>query len=232
VRAVLAEKPLALCAADASALVGLAAERRVRLAVNYTRRYCQRHARLRHWVWSGGLGAIQSVAGFYTKGLLHNGTHWIDLARFFVGEVAWAWGTDVRHEPGDDPTLDAFLQFESGAGGHLVGVDAGAYNLFEFDLIGTLGRLRISNLGQTFEVFEVTDSPRYSGYRELAPHESHRDGLRDVLKHAVDDLVHCLDHGGAPRCSGADGLAAIRIAEAVRESARAGRKVSLEHTHA
>jgi predicted dehydrogenase len=232
VRAVLAEKPLALRAADAAELVRLAAERGVHLAVNYTRRYCQRHAQFREWVRSGGLGEIHSVVGSYTKGLLHNGTHWIDLARFFVGEVAWAWGTDVRREPGDDPTLDAFFQFESGAGGHLAGGDALAYNLFELDLVGPRGRLRITDLGEAFEVFEVADSPRFSGYREFAPRASYRDGLRDVLKHAVDDLVRCLDEGRTPRCSGADGLAAIRIAEAVRASARTGSKVCLEPPHA
>jgi predicted dehydrogenase len=232
VRAVLSEKPLALRASDAAALVRLAAVRGVCLAVDYTRRYCERHARLRDWVRSGGLGAIQSVVGSYTKGLLHNGTHWIDLARFFAGEIAWAWGTDVRREPGDDPTLDAFFQFESGAGGHLAGGDALAYTLFEIDLLGTRGRLRITDLGETFEVFEVTDSPRFSGYRELTPRESYRDGLRDVLRHAVDDLVRCLDEGRTPRCSGADGLAALRIAEAVRESTRTGRKVCVEPPHA
>jgi predicted dehydrogenase len=232
VRAVLAEKPLALRAADAAALVRLADQRGVRLAVNYTRRYCERHAQLRKWVRSGGLGAIQSVVGSYTKGLLHNGTHWIDLARFFVGEVAWAWGTDVRREAGDDPTLDAFFQFETGAGGHLVGGDALDYTLFEIDLIGTRGRLRITDLGETFEAFDVADSPRFSGYRELAPRAAYRDGLRDVLKHAVADLVRCLGDGRAPRCSGADGLAALRIAEAVRESAPTGRKVCVEPYHA
>jgi predicted dehydrogenase len=149
-----------------------------------------------------------------------------------VGEVKWAWGTDVRCEPGGDPTLDAFFQFEIGAGGHLAGGDALSYNLFEIDLVGSYGRLRITDLGETFEIFEVADSPRFSGYREFSPRASYRDGLRDALKHAVDDVVRCLDEGRTPRCSGADGLAALRIAEAVRESVRTGRRVCMEPSHA
>jgi predicted dehydrogenase len=231
VRAVLAEKPLALCSADASELVRLAAGRGVLLAVNYTRRYCERHAQFRDWVRSGGIGEMQSVTGYYTKGLLHNGTHWIDLARFFMGDVAWVWGSDVRHEPGGDPTLDAFFRFDSGAGGSLVGTDARAYNFFEFDLVGTRGRLRITDIGETFEVYSVVDSPRFSGYRELAIRECHRDGLHDVLMNAVNDLVHCLESSGVPRCSGVDGLAALRVAEAVRESSRSGGKVRVETAH-
>jgi predicted dehydrogenase len=228
VLAVLAEKPLALQVGDAAEVVRLAADRGVLLAVNYTRRYCERHARLRDWVRSGGLGEIQSVAGYYTKGLLHNGTHWIDLARFFLGEVTWAWGADVRGDPGEDPTLDAFFRFESGATGSLVGADAHAYNLFEFDLVGTRGRLRITDLGEVFEIFEVVDSPRFSAYKELATRACHRDGLRDVLKYAVDDLVSCIDQKQIPRCSGADGLAALQVAAAIRASSLTGFMVPLD----
>jgi predicted dehydrogenase len=227
VRAVLAEKPLALTLEQAEEIVRLAHERRVVLLVNYSRRYVESHIRLKDFLRSGGIGDIQTIGGYYTKGTLHNGTHWFDLARFLVGEVARVWGFDVRKEPGDDPTLDAFLEFDCGASAHLHGCDAKAFSIFEMDLIGTRGRVRVTESGHTIETFHVVNSPHYTGYRTLAQENKLEDGMQNQLLHAVEDLVRCLNEGSQPRCSGADGLAALKIALSVRESARSGHAVTL-----
>jgi hypothetical protein len=44
-------------------------------------------------------------------------------------------------------------------------------------------------------------------------------GLHNVLLNAVEDLVACLDRSGDPLCSGEDGLAALKVACAARETA-------------
>jgi predicted dehydrogenase len=226
VRAVLAEKPLATELQAARELVHLAAKRKVVLAVNYSRRYAQSHQKLRELLRSGAIGEIQTVGGYYTKGTLHNGTHWFDLARYLVGEVTRAWGADVRQERGDDPTLDAFLGFASGASAHLQGCDDSSFGIFEMDLIGTRGRVRLVESGHVVETYRVEDSPYCTGYRTLACSQRVAGGLQDVLLHAVEDVVHCLEEGCQPRCAGADGVAALEIAFAVRESARSGQIVT------
>lgn len=227
VLAILAEKPLALRLKQAEKLVHLAREREVMLVVNYTRRYANSHIHLRDSIQSGEIGSIQTVGGFYTMGTLHNGTHWFDLARFLVGEVCQVWGVDVRKEGGEDPTLDAYLEFECGAGGHLQGCDAKAFSLFEMDLIGTLGRVRIVESGYRFETYTAVDSPHFTGYRSLGRINGLQGGLHDATLHALEDLVQCLKTDGMPHCSGEDGVAALEIASAVVKSARCGRVVSL-----
>ena len=227
VRGVLAEKPLALTREQAEEVVRLAQMRGVRLAVNYVRRYAESHRRLKAFLASGGIGEVQTVGGYYTKGLLHNGTHWFDLARFFVGEIARVWGRDVLREGGDDPTLDAFLEFESGAAAHLQACSASAYSVFEMDLLGTRGRVRVTDSGHVFQTYGVADSPRFSGYRELRPVDGLTGGLEDVLLNAVEDLARAVDEAAEPLCSGADGVAALGVALAVRDSARSGAVVEL-----
>lgn len=226
-RAVLAEKPLALKMSHAEELVRLAHERGVLLAVNYLRRYSEGHVHLREYIQSGKIGAIQTVGGFYNKGTIHNGTHWFDLARFLVGEVFQVWGVDVQNEGGGDPTLDAFLKFECGAGGHLQGCDARYFALFEMDLVGTKGRARVTDLGYRFETYRVTDCPYFEGYQSLVKDDGIKGGFRDEVLHAIEDLVYCLNNGGEPRCTGEDGLTALEVALAVIESARSGRLITL-----
>jgi predicted dehydrogenase len=230
VRAILAEKPLSLDLREAQEIVRLASKRNLVLLVNYSRRYSQGHNRLREFIKSGSIGEIQTVGGYYTKGILHNGTHWLDLARFLVGEVTRVWGHDVRKEGGDDPTLDAFLEFDNGANAYLHGCDAGAFTLFEMDLVGKDGRVRIVESGHAFEIYEVGHSPHYRGYRTLVQKEKLLDGLQNVLLNAVEELVRCLDEGGQPSCSGVEGIEALRIALAVRESARTGQMLSMRQS--
>jgi len=227
VRAVLAEKPLALEVHQAENLVRLAQERDVLLAVNYSRRYSKGHSRIRQVIRSGGIGDIQKISGLYTKGVLHNGSHWFDLARWLIGEVRKVQGLNAGREPGADPTLDAWLMFDNGTTGFLQGCRAEAFSVFEMDIVGTQGRVRLVDSGHRIELFRVTESPYYSGYSSL--HKSHeQDGVLDnTLLHAVEDLVSCLEQGGQPRCSGMDGLAALRIASAVVSSAQDGVQIDL-----
>lgn len=229
-RAVLAEKPLALRVDQAQHLTDLARDRGVVLAVNYSRRYSGTYAEVAALIRSGKIGSIQKVVGLYTKGVMHNGSHWFDLARWMIGEVRAVRGFSGEHASGEDPTLDAWLAFDNGATGFLHGCSADAYAVFEMDIVGTQGRVRFVDSGHRIETFRVAPSPRYSGYDAL--HESaERDGeLEHTLLGAVEDVVGCLTHGREPRCTGRDGVAALRIASAVMRSAQSGSEVRLEET--
>jgi predicted dehydrogenase len=226
-RAVLAEKPLALTLAHAKELVATAAERGIALAVNYSRRYAKNHRELREWLRGGGIGTIRNVSGSYTKGTLHNGTHWFDLARFLIGEVTRVWGFDTLHERKEDPTLDAVLEFAGSATAHLLGCDEAAFTVFEMDLIGTRGRVRIVDVGHVIEIYDVHPSQNYADYCEPLLRERRAGGMEDTTLHAVENLVECLENNAQPLCSGNDAVAALAIALAVRDSAASGRAVDL-----
>ncbi len=225
VRALLIEKPLAINLADAQLLAALAAEKKVAVAVNYSRRYAAGHQALREDVRAGRLGRIQSVGGIYTKGVLHNGTHWFDLLRFLVGEVVSAHGFRRAGDAADDPTLDAVLELDGGGWAHLQGCGAECFSVFEMDIVGTAGRVRVVDSGHTFERFEPADDPRYAGYRALRRADADNAGMRDTTLHAVRDLAGCLASGGMPRCSSDDAIHALEIALAVKESAQTGMPV-------
>jgi predicted dehydrogenase len=132
-----------------------------------------------------------------------------------AGEVTRAEGW-----PGPDAnTHSARLRLACGANAWLQATDAAACSMFEMDLVGSRGRIRISESGHRIERWTLGKSPFYSGYqawRALAPVGG---GMRDVTLHAVEDLVRCVATGAAPRCSGQDGVEALRIGEAVVRTA-------------
>lgn len=228
---VLMEKPLALDVADARKLVELAASNGVALAVNYSRRYSVTHLQVRERIAQGELGEIQSVGGFYTKGLFHNGTHWIDLARWLVGDVSQVQGFDRRRWEAGDGQVSVRLHFENGAQAYLQPLNADAYSLFEMDIVGTKGRIRLTDSGHRVKTSKVVPSPYYSGYQTLVEHSEQAGDLSNTLLYAVQDLVTAVEKKQAPQCSGGDGLRALQIASAAFSSALSGRPISGHELH-
>jgi predicted dehydrogenase len=145
-----------------------------------------------------------------------------------VGEIAEVSGFNLQGEASADPTLDAILRFENGATGHLQAFDASAGTLFEMDILGTRGRVRVVEPAGQFAMFHLSESRTFPGYRVFEAGEIRPARNSDTVLHAVEDLVACVKNGGVPRCSAEDGLAAVRVARAVRDSARLGRPISLQ----
>lgn len=222
-KALFMEKPLALELGQARRIVALAEERGVVLAVNYLRRYSPAFQEARRRILAGDLGRLQAVGGYYTKGIRHNGTHWLDLARWLVGEIESVQAWNGLDEGGDDPTLDLRLTFREGPTGWLKGCRAEAYSVFELDLLGEAGRLRLVDAQQVFAAQTVGESAFYQGYHTLQPPKLIEARLKDLLLLAVEDLAGCLrEKGRESLCSGYDALAALAVAEAAAESARRG----------
>lgn len=227
VRAVLAEKPLAITLAQADELMELAVTHGKLMVVNYSRRFAPGFVRLQALIAGGALGDVRSVSGFYTKGVLHNGSHWFDLARFLVGAVSRVTGMNRLGEGGCDPTLDVMLEFSGGASGYLHACAASDYAIFEMDIVGTLGRARMIDSGFSIELYEVSGSPFGAGYRRLALREILEGGLGRALPEAVASIVESLRDGRPPRCSADDGRQAMAVGLAALESARSGLPTAL-----
>ena len=161
VKTIFAEKPLALNVNDAIDLVNLAEKKNVVLAVNYLRRYSDRFCSLRTYLHSDSFGSIQAINGYYTKGTLHNGTHWFDLARFLIGEFARVKGFDNLKEQTEDPTFDTYAEFKNGASTYLHACDESKFSIFEMDILGSNGRISIKDFGNVIEKSCVIDDPNY-----------------------------------------------------------------------
>jgi len=229
IRAVVAEKPLALDLAEARSLVNLANKRGVTLAVNYTRRFAASHIEAQRRIRAGAIGRVVAVQGLYTKGIIHNGSHWFDLARWLVGEITRieAWQSPIDPEC-FDPTCHVHMSFADGQTGVLLGLDDGCFTVFEMDVIGTEGRLRIADSGMRFEWFSVAASPHYSGYRTLLLGGDTVTGFRDVALRMVEDVVAALRNGTQPRCTGEDAVAALAASDAARRSLALGVECTVE----
>lgn len=218
VKAVLVEKPLACALSDAVELADLARTRGVPLLVNYSRRFHSGYRALKDHLASGALGAIERVAGYYSNGVLHNGSHWFDLARWLVGDATVHSASFAAAEYPDDPTLHVQLAFSCGATGHLVGLRQSNYAIFEMDILGATARVRIG-AGPCFEWAVARDSERYPGFRHLYADHIDQPAPESAMLSAIDNMVACAHERALPLCGGEDAVAAMRLAEAARLAA-------------
>jgi predicted dehydrogenase len=219
VRAVIAEKPLALTVSEAIFLVELAKKHNVILSVNYSRRFSKAHQAVKHWMDAGKIGKIQSVLGYYTKGIFHNGTHWLDLVRWWIGEVQSFQAIHIKKENKGDPEIDAWFHFPNGATGFLQNIDANIASIFEMDIIGSLGRIRVIDSGHLIEYFTLSNSRYYSGYQSMIKTHECEGELHNTLLGAINDLVDCLEYGKEPLSRGEESVAVLKIASSLAASA-------------
>lgn len=221
-RAIFDEKPLAATAREGAALLALCRRRGVTLAVNHTRRWDGEFLRAAAVVRNGGIGELRSASGRYSGRVYNVGTHLFDALRMLTGRAPRrAWGTSPDPAAAD-PDVSGLLELDGGVMFALACHGRPADLLFELDLVGTEGRLRVleNGLKTVHELF--APSPRYGGYREPRPAPLARTSRADRFLSAVRDVCACARTGRRPACSGADGYYALAAAQALRDSSRRG----------
>lgn len=231
VKAIWAEKPLALTLEEADEMVRICRENGVVLAVNCARRWNPFFATARELINAGELGEILQVTGLGQCGLSHNGSHLIDIVRYMAGgNVSWVYGemeSDEAAAGENDLMGNGYLAFDNGVRAYIRGLPCGVAN-WEIDVIGTEGRFRSFANGQDVELLKAhPGGPRGRGVPARIPFpwpaQIHGMGLT-----IIDDLISSVENGHDPRCSGEDGLEAFEVAVALREShRRGGEKVTL-----
>lgn len=217
VKAVWCEKPLATDAASARPLIVQAQAKSVPVAVNYMRRWMNSVNVLREELSAGKLGDILSVTGHYTKGLRHNGSHTLDLWRYWFGEPSSA--APLGSLPGgdtEDPSLSARLRFPGGVNAVLIGLGNPGYSLWETDIVGTKGRVRYRNGGYDMDRYDVQESPDAKGYACLSPvlHSSRTD-LDSIMGKVLASLILASSSSSPLASDGESALKTIELCEAL-----------------
>ncbi len=231
VRAIWAEKPIALTLSEADAMVETCAEHGVAFAINCARRWHPFFAGAKTMIEEDELGDIVQVTGYGQCGLSHNGSHLIDIVRYMAGgRVEWVYGemeSDEAAAGEKDLMGNGYLAFDNEARAYIRGMNCGIAN-WEIDVLGTKGRFRSIANGQDAELIKLhAGGPRGRGVpaRLPFPWPARYPGMGLTI---VADLVSAIENGHPPKCSGADGLESLEVAVALREShRRGGEKVPL-----
>ena len=216
-RAAMVEKPLAPTLEEADSFVAECSNRGIVVQVNFWRRGV---AELRGLA-EGGLAALigrpQAAFGVYGRGLLNNGVHLIDLARWLLGDVTEARVTGAVSRPGDlplpgDAQVPFCLTFAEGTVFAATPIDFRHYREVGLDIWGTEGRLSLLHETLTMHHFSRSPNRALTGESEISSDRPAVSPLSvgNALYVLYDDLLNAVDAGCAPVSDGKSALAAQR----------------------
>jgi predicted dehydrogenase len=215
------EKPLAGTLKQAKELLGQYQKNNLPVCVNYRRRFVPEFKELAQNARSGKFGKLLAGTGYYGKGLLHNGSHLIDLLHFMGEEVSGCriFNIDRDHFK-DDPSISAGLSLKSGGSFILEAVDSRKYTIFEMDLLFEKCRIRIKDSGFNLEFHKIVADKLFAGYRNMSEVKEYPTKLARSLSYAVDDLSAFLRNGRRLECSLRDGYQAMQACELIQKEGR------------
>ena len=198
--AIVCEKPLAYHGDDALKIVELCRARNIQLFVNYPRRANPGVIAVKKLLESNEFKKPVKTVIWYSKGLLHSGTHFLDMLNFWFGNTV-----SIRQlsEPISisvvDIEVDLQIEFEEGIAYFLVSTNH-ELPLFSVELINVDSRLRYENSGL------ITLEDRSNGTLTKISTDSHKYQL-DV----VDQLLLSLRGQQSTLCTGEMGASYIRL---------------------
>lgn len=242
-RHVLVEKPAARSSAELEPLIAAARDAGVCVRVGFNHRHHRAFRKARDLVDAGALGDLMFIRALYGHGgrkgydrewranaklsgggeLIDQGPHLIDLARWFLGElpiVNGVAGTFYWDMPVDD---NGFLILRTGEGKSaktaFLHVSCTEWkNTFSFEIYGKLGKIKISGLGGSYGLEQITF---YRMLPEMGPPETttwEYPMADDSWNVEFAEFVEDIKCRRPPAAGLGDAIAVLRVIEKIYEA--------------
>lgn len=216
-KAVFCEKPLTLDFKSAEKIVFDYNKAKILLSVNFTRRWKKNVMKLKNDIKKNKYGKVLNISGIYAKGILHNGSHLIDMLRYLFGEIREATYLSARIDwKKEDPTIDAFFRFNNGITAHMLGADEKRYSIFDVDILFEKARFYFTKFGNELIYYEVKSDNRLAGYKKLEQACLYKTNDQGMLN-AVSNLISALEGKERLVSSGMNALATQKICHKLLE---------------
>lgn len=216
---VFCEKPLALNSGEVKKIISLYKKTGIHLQVNYTRRFLDEFHQTGNDIRSGKLGEIESATFYYSRGLIHNASHYLDL-------VSWYFGSKENHiikiseKKGiskDDNTVSFNMNYKNGTEIRFIGLNPSKLSFAEIDFVGTKGRIKI-NYRNEKEKYTVVKNNFYRGYTIYKLTECKPVRFHNALPNAVENIYNVLEGKGESASPAENSLKIFELINRVKET--------------
>lgn len=209
-KAILCEKPLSYSLSEARKMVEDCESAGVKLFVNYMRRTDPGAIALKKRIESASISTPIKGSAWYSKGLLHNGSHFINLLEFWLGAVVKAKVLDAgRLWDSKDSEPDVHVEFERGKVVFQAAWEE-AYSHYTIELLSPSGRLRYEQGGEYIAWQPAQADPNFPGCKILQTMpEVIPNGLNRYQWHVFDQLANSLSGANTTLCTGRQALTTL-----------------------
>jgi glucose-fructose oxidoreductase len=241
---VLCEKPMAVTAADCESMIRVAREHDVKLMVAYRLHFNDAHLEAIDLCQRGGLGELRLFASVFTQNVKEGnsrlkaknaaaplpdmGIYCINMARaFFQSEPEEAFAVHAtRSDPrfSEVPEMSSVILRFPGDRLATFTCSYGTAMGSSYRVVGTTGMIRMEPAYQ----FNAEPKMEIDLQGQKGPPQVRNFSRHDQFGSQLIYFSDCILHDREPEPSGDEGLADIRVLEALEQSAREGRPIRLE----
>jgi predicted dehydrogenase len=204
---ILCEKPLSYSLQDALSIVTACREAGCLLYVNYLRRVEPGVLEVKRRLQSGAIATPLKGVLWYTKGLLHNGSHFSNLLEFWLGPVEKFSHINAGRPLGEaDFELDVKVKFAAGEVIFLAAQEE-HFSHHEIQLVAPNGCLRYEQGGSKILWQSAARDPDFPKYTVLSlPGEKIATEGAKLQWQVINHVSACLRGQPSSLCSGEDAL--------------------------
>lgn len=219
------EKPIATSLDEADDMIKLCKKYNVSLMINHQRRFDPFHKKIKNFIDEGNIGEVQQATFYYSSGIANFGSHMFDILRFCFGEAEFVQAYYKNNS--EDPNIDGLVRFKNNLTTMIQSFDNKHYSIFDLNIIGTDGALKINKLGLDAEFYDIKESDLIKGYKELTKIGSkvYRDPNDSPILYGVKHLIDCIENNKIPISSGEDARESLALICAFHESAMQDGKI-------
>lgn len=206
-RMILCEKPLTYDLENSQGMVEACAARNLPLYVNYMRRSDRAVIEIKCRLENERIRAGIKGIVWYSKGFLHNGSHFFNLLEYWLGSMQSSVVLDPGRKWGkNDSEPDVQITFERGTMVFLAAWEE-FYSHYTVELLSPSGRLRYDKGGTSIQWQSVQTDAKIPGYNELSEKsEIIPTSMNRYQLNVTEQLANALDGREAHLCSGEDAL--------------------------
>jgi len=217
-KGILCEKPMSVNLAEADRMIEACDKHNVKLAIGHQRRFEAQYVKAKELIGAGAIGHLFSVHGCCAGDLLSDGTHNVDLLRFYANDspIKWVIGQmDARQKRTRyghyiEDTAIGYFEFESGVRGFVEIGKAALPGYQRAYILGSDGRIEVNVPGYALRV-------RRKGDADWHVPELHGE---NPFKLEIQALVECIKEDKEHILSGKQGRKALEVLIAVMDSSR------------
>lgn len=198
VRLIFIEKPLVSRVEETKEIITLLHERCIAAQVNFSRRFIPFFQELREDLLARKLGPRVTASIHYSRGLWHNGLHYLDLLLWYFGFPVSIYRLDQVESPfEEDPSCSIHLEFQGGHRAFLLALpQTGNLVVNELSFFGDQGSVRIDSLGG-FTIANPRPLKETFGFRAYSEGARGMVGAQHALPAAVRNIHAHLRSGEA-----------------------------------
>jgi len=213
--AIICEKPLSYNSIDAKKIVDICKYNSVKLYVNYYRRADPGVISVKSMLESRKIISPQKVIVWYSKGIIHNGSHFLDLLFFWLGEFSnikmISKGRIINN---NDAEPDICVSFKN-CSAYFLSSKEENFSHYTVEIIAVNGRLRYETNG-TIIWNDAIVNPELNSQKKLDLNAKFIDHNMDYYQQNITiQLSRALNNISNTLCKGSEALRYVECLEQV-----------------